>query len=128
MARGEIFAGLVKDVAMHIALRPCLRQRRRHSRSRPRCQKQELLASDTLKGKPADMAEKSLTASSRNILVELCLMDQPFIKNPDQTVGQYVIKKPRSANENVVVRRFSRMQLGENKPTMADFYLGARSV
>jgi elongation factor Ts len=44
---------------------------------------------------------------------EKCLMEQPFIKNPDQTVGQLVKEHNARLGENIVVRRFSRMALGE---------------
>jgi elongation factor Ts len=69
VARGEIFAELVKDVAMHIA------------------------ASD-----PETVAE---------------LLGQPFVKNPDITVADHVKQNAALMNENVVVRRFSRLALGE---------------
>ena len=44
---------------------------------------------------------------------EKCLLDQPFVKNPDITVGEYVKEHGAKLGENLVVRRFSRMQLGE---------------
>lgn len=44
---------------------------------------------------------------------EKCLMEQPFIKNPDQTVGDYVKEHNARLGENIVVRRFNRMALGE---------------
>jgi len=44
---------------------------------------------------------------------EKCLLDQPFIKNPDITVGDYVKEHNARLGENVVVRRFSRIALGE---------------
>ena len=116
VARGEIFAGLVKDVAMHIAASaPVYVSADDIPEADRDAKKQELLASDTLKGKPADMAEKIVDGQLKKYFAELCLMDQPFIKNPDQTVGQYVIEKAALCNENVVVRRFTRMQLGEKE-------------
>jgi elongation factor Ts len=44
---------------------------------------------------------------------ERCLLDQPFVKNPDQTVGDYVKEHIAKLGENIVVRRFSRIALGE---------------
>jgi elongation factor Ts len=44
---------------------------------------------------------------------ELCLLDQPYIKNPDQTVNEYVKEHIAKLGENIIVRRFSRMALGE---------------
>jgi elongation factor Ts len=75
--------------------------------------KQELLAGDALKGKPADMAEKIVEGQLGKYFAEQCLLDQPFIKNPDQTVGQYVTDHNAKLGENIVVRRFHRIALGE---------------
>jgi elongation factor Ts len=44
---------------------------------------------------------------------EICLLDQPFVKNPDQTVENYIKEQIAKLGENIVVRRFSRMALGE---------------
>jgi len=44
---------------------------------------------------------------------EKCLLDQPFIKNPDQTVNDYVKEHIAKLGENIIVRRFERMALGE---------------
>ncbi len=75
--------------------------------------KQELLEGDALKGKPADMAEKIVEGQLNKYFAERCLLDQPFIKNPDQTVGEYVKEHNARLGENIVVRRFSRIALGE---------------
>ena len=116
VARGEIFAGLVKDLAMHIAASSPVYVRAEDIPEADReAKKKELLASDALKSKPADMADKIVDGQLKKYFSELCLMDQPYIKNPDQTVGQYVIEKAALCNENVVVRRFTRMQLGEKE-------------
>ncbi len=114
VARNEIFTTLVKDVAMHIAA------------SAPEfvsavdipvdvreAKKQELLESDALKDKPADMADKIVDGQLKKYFAERCLLDQPFIKNPDQTVGDYVKEHNARLGENILVRRFSRMALGE---------------
>ena len=44
---------------------------------------------------------------------EICLLDQPFVKNPDQTVENYIKEHIAKLGENIIVRRFSRMALGE---------------
>src|SRR5690606_26426922 len=64
-------------------------------------------------GKPAEMIEKIVEGMIKKHFAERCLMDQPFIKNPDQTVGELVKEHIAKLGENIVVRRFSRMQLGE---------------
>lgn len=114
VARGEIFAGLVKDVAMHIAAAaPAYVSADNIPAEIREAKKQELLNSDSLKSKPAEMADKIVDGQLKKYFAELCLLDQPYIKNPDQTVGDYVKEQAALMNENVVVRRFSRIALGE---------------
>jgi elongation factor Ts len=114
VARNEIFTNLVKDVAMHIAASaPEYVSSDDISAEAREAKKQELLASDALKGKPAEMAEKITEGQLQKYFAERCLLDQPFIKNPDQTVGDYVKEHNARLGENIVVRRFQRMALGE---------------
>lgn len=114
VARNEIFQDLVKDVAMHVAAsNPVYVQADDIPAEDREAKKQELLAGDALKGKPADMAEKIVEGQLSKYFAELCLLDQPFIKNPDQTVGDYVKDHNARLGENIVVRRFSRIALGE---------------
>jgi elongation factor Ts len=49
----------------------------------------------------------------QKLFAERCLLDQPFVKDPDQTVGGYVKDHNARLGENIVVRRFSRIALGE---------------
>jgi elongation factor Ts len=114
VARNEIFTDLVKDVAMHIAASAPEYVSSDDIPTQVReAKKQELLAGDALKGKPADMAEKIVEGQLGKYFAERCLLDQPFIKNPDQTVGDYVKEHNARLGENILVRRFSRIALGE---------------
>lgn len=114
VARGEIFAELVKDVAMHIAASaPAYVSSDDIPADVQEAKKVELLTSDALKSKPAEMADQIVAGQLKKYFAELCLMDQPYIKNPDQTVAEYVKQQAALMNENVVVRRFSRIALGE---------------
>ena len=114
VARNEIFTNLVKDIAMHVAASAPQYVSADDIPAEERdAKKQELLASDALKGKPAEMAEKIVEGQLGKYFAERCLLDQPFIKNPDQTVGDYVKEHIAKLGENIVVRRFSRIALGE---------------
>ncbi|MBL8121862.1 translation elongation factor Ts [Candidatus Saccharibacteria bacterium] len=114
VARNNIFKDLVKDVAMHVAASNPVYVSAEDIPSETReAKKQELLASDALKGKPAEMADKIVEGQLGKYFAEQCLLDQPFIKNPDQTVGQYVTDHNAKLGENIVVRRFHRIALGE---------------
>jgi len=64
-------------------------------------------------GKPAAMIEKIVEGMLKKHFAERCLLEQPFIKNPDQTVGDYLKEHIAKLGENIVVRRFNRMALGE---------------
>jgi len=114
VARGEIFQGLVKDVAMHIAASNPMYV---SSDEIPADEQERVTAEFKEKaladGKPADMVDKIVGGQVQKYFAERCLLDQPYIKNPDQTVGEYVKESAARINENVVVRRFSRIALGE---------------
>lgn len=114
VARNEIFTNLVKDVAMHVAASaPQYVSADDIPEADREAKKAELLASDALAGKPADMTDKIVEGQLKKYFAERCLLDQPFIKNPDQTVGDYVKEHNARLGENIVVRRFSRLALGE---------------
>ena len=114
VARGEIFGDLVKDLAMHIAasapLYVSVDDVPAEERDKIKAEFSEKTASE---GKPADMIDKIVEGQLKKYFAERCLLDQPFVKNPDQTVGEFVKENAARMNENVVVRRFARMALGE---------------
>jgi len=114
VARNEVFTDLVKDVAMHIAAsNPEFVSADDIPSEVREAKKAELLTGDALKGKPAEMAEKIVEGQLNKYFAERCLLDQPYIKNPDITVGQYVKEHGARLGENVLVRKFSRIALGE---------------
>ncbi len=114
VAKNEKFEELVKDVAMHIAA------------SSPQYVSFEEIPENVIKeksdeftdkakeqGKPEKMISGIVEGMSKKYFADLCLLDQPYIKNPDQTVGELVKEANAQLGENIVVRRFSRIQLGE---------------
>jgi elongation factor Ts len=114
VARGDIFAELVKDVAMHIAASAPLYVSAEEVPAADR-EKAETEFTEKAKadGKPAEMAGKIVEGQLKKYFAERCLLDQPYVKNPDITVADHVKQQAALMNENVVVRRFSRMALGE---------------
>ncbi len=114
VARNEIFTNLVKDVAMHVAASApqYLSDEEIPVEERERVSaefKEKALG----EGKPAEMVDKIIEGQLQKYFAERCLLSQPFIKNPDQTVGDYVKEHNARLGENILVRRFSRMALGE---------------
>lgn len=114
VARNEIFTDLVKDIAMHIAASSpeyvSSEDIPVDARDKAKAEFSDKAKSE---GKPADMIEKIVEGMLNKHFAERCLLDQPFVKNPDQTVGDYVKEHIAKLGENIVVRRMSRMQLGE---------------
>ena len=114
VAKNEKFEELVKDVAMHIAA------------SSPDFVAYDDIPEDAVnekaaeftekakeQGKPENMLPNIVDGMLKKYFAERCLLDQPFIKNPDQTVGDLVKEANAQLGENIVVRKFSRIQLGE---------------
>ena len=64
-------------------------------------------------GKPAAVVEKIVVGKMEKYYGEAVLLEQPFVKDPDHTVGQMIAERIGRIGENIQVRRFSRFKLGE---------------
>ncbi len=114
VARNELFTGLVKDIAMHIAASAPLYVSMEDIPEADReMAKTEFSEKAKDEGKPENMLEKIVEGMLSKYFAERCLLDQPFVRNPNQTVGDYVNEHNAKLGENIVVRRFSRIALGE---------------
>ncbi len=114
VARNELFTNLVKDLAMHIAAsNPEYVSREEIPQSEHDAKLAEFTDKAKSEGKPENMLENIVGGMLHKHFEERCLLYQPFVKNPDQTVGDYVNEHNAKLGENIVVRRFSRMVLGE---------------
>lgn len=113
VARNEIFQAFVKDISLHIAAaNPKFLNREEIPADL--IAKERDIAADQVKGKPEAIAEKIIQGKIDKIFSDQCLLEQPFIKNPDQTIGDYVKSKISELGENLVVRRFVRFAVGED--------------
>lgn len=74
----------------------------------------EALASDGLKGKPAEIAEKIVDGQVKKHFAEKVLLQQAYIMDDSKTVGEYLKETIAKTGENVVIRRFTRIELGVN--------------
>lgn len=114
VARNEIFTNLVKDISMHIAAsNPEFVSMADVSDDVKQKVRNEFVEKAKAENKPADMIDKIVDGQIQKYFAEKCLLEQPFVKNPDQTVGDYVQQHNAKLGENIIVRRFSRMALGE---------------
>ena len=117
-ARSEEFQQLVKDIAMHIAA------------AEPRYVSRAEVNTDTLDkereiaraqakndpknaNKPEQVLDKIVEGRLNKFYEEFVLLDQPFIKAPEKTVGELVTEKVATIRESITIRRFSRYKMGE---------------
>ena len=113
VARNEIFQAFVKDISLHIAAaNPKFLAREEVPADL--IAKEREIAAEQVKGKPEAIVEKIVQGKIDKIFAEQCLLEQAFIKNPDQTIGDYVKSKIAELGENLVVRRFVRYAVGED--------------
>jgi elongation factor Ts len=114
VARNELFTNMVKDIAMHIA---ASNPEYINGQEVPNDIRQKITAEFTetaqAEGKSADIVAKIVEGQVKKYFAERCLMEQPFVKEPDQTVDDYVKNHIARLGENIVVRRFARFVLGE---------------
>jgi elongation factor Ts len=114
VARNELFTALVKDIAMHIAASsPQYISSDDIAEADREAAKTEFTDKVKADGKPENMVPQIVEGMLKKHFAEKCLLDQPFIKNPDQTVGEYLKENIARLGENIVVRRMSRLALGE---------------
>ncbi len=114
VARNEIFVNFVKDIAMHIAASApeFVSIDDVPAEEKTRVGK-EFTEKAQAEGKPDEMIPKIVDGMIAKHFAERALLEQPYIKNPEQTVGDFVKEHNAKLGENIVVRRFSRMALGE---------------
>ena len=113
VARTELFQAFVKDVSMHIAAANPLYLRREDVPPEV-VEKEREIAKLQLKeqGKPEKVWDKIIEGKLDKYYKEVCLLDQPFVKDPDRSVSQLATEAIAKLGENVQIRRFTRYQVG----------------
>lgn len=114
VARTENFKQFVRDVCMHIAAAApkyltAEEVPKEFLETEARVFREQALQS----GKPANVVEKMVEGRIQKTLKEICLMDQPFVKDPDKTVSDFQKEAISKMGENISIRRFVRMVMGE---------------
>ncbi|MFC1624024.1 translation elongation factor Ts [Candidatus Omnitrophota bacterium] len=113
VARNEEFRIFAKDVCMQIAASsPAYVSREEVSKSI--IDREKEILSEQVKGKPEKVMEKIIEGKLEKFYSEVCLMDQPFIKDDKITIREYLSTLVGKIGENIVVRRFVRFQIGED--------------
>ncbi len=114
VGKGPDFQELVKDVAMHIAAAAPRFVRRDEVPEATVTKEKEILSqSDDIMKKPEGVREKIVEGRINKFFEEICLLEQPFVKDPNLTVKEMIEQKQAKIGEKIDVRRFVRYQLGE---------------
>lgn len=112
VARNEEFQQLVSDLCMHIAAAAPHYVKREEVPSELVVKETEI-AKAQCEGKPEAAIQKIIEGKLNKWFSEICLLEQPFIKNSSQTVQDLLSEKIAKMGENILVKRFARYQLGE---------------
>lgn len=111
VAKTDDFKQFVKDIAMHIAaVSPvCVS---REDIDPAIIEAERKVAQGQAEGKPAQAIEKIVEGKLNKFLSESCLLEQAFVKNPDQTIQELLTAMIAKMGENMQVKRFARFQVG----------------
>ncbi len=112
VARTEDFKNYARDIAMHAA---AANPEYLSAEAVPAevVEKERAIYAKEASGKPAEIVDKIVDGKLAKYYEQVCLMNQPFVKDPDKTVTQLTTELIAKLGENVVVRRFVRYELGQ---------------
>jgi elongation factor Ts len=114
VARNEDFVTFTKDVALQVAaMGPQFVRRDEVADDVIARERAVLVAKAVESGKPEAIAQKMVEGQLTKWLKDICLLDQPFVKNPDKTIEQLQQELIAKIGENIKIRRFARFELGE---------------
>jgi elongation factor Ts len=116
VAKTDEFQDFVRDLAMHVAgSSPVpLYVSRDDVPAEAVAKEREIFSAQAAEsGKPANVIDKIVDGRVNKYLAEVSLLEQPFVKDPDLTVGEVLTRQIAKLGENMEVRRFVRFQLGE---------------
>ena len=111
VAKTEDFKNFVKDLCMQVAAANPLYVTRDEVPEAELAKEREIATSQCA-GKPPAAVQKIVEGKLEKYFQTICLMDQPFVKNPDVTVKELLTERIAKLGENMVIRRFARFQLG----------------
>ena len=113
VGRNEDFQGFVRDVAMHVAAANPQYLNREEVPAEIVAKEKEILAAQIAdEGKPENVVEKIVEGRINKFFKEICLMDQPFIKEPKQSVAEIQNELVGKIGEKISIRRYVRFELG----------------
>lgn len=114
VAKTAEFQAFVRDIALQIAAsNPTYISKDEVPQDVIEKEKEILKVQALNEGKPEKIAEKMVLGRIEKFLKDVCLLEQPFIKDPDKTISDYVKENIAKMGENISIRRFVRYELGE---------------
>ena len=113
VAKNDNFRDFVKDITLHIAAAHPLYVNRTQV-SEALIAKEREIAAAQVQGKPANIVDKIVDGKIDKFYSTICLLEQPFIKNPEVTIEELVKSKIAELGENIIIRRFTRYSVGED--------------
>lgn len=114
VAKTPEFKSFVRDIAMHIAAaKPEFLQREEVPTEALEKEKEVLRAQALNEGKPEKIVDKMVEGRIEKYYKEVCLMEQPFVKDTDISIKDLVSSKVQATGENISIRRFARYEMGE---------------
>ena len=127
VARTEDFQELLKDIAMHIAATDPRYIRKEDVTAADMEREKEIYRAQAAQtGKPAPVVEKIVEGKMGKFYEEVCLLEQPFIKEQSVTINQLIAQKVGKLGENLMVRRFARFKVGDANWTVAQINTAAQ--
>ncbi len=112
VAKNDAFKALARDIAMHVAAASPLYVSREEVPA-DILEKEREIASSQAEGKPPQAVQKIVEGKLDKYFATVCLLEQSFVKNPDQTIKDLLTENVSKMGENLLVGRFARFQLGE---------------
>ncbi len=113
VAKTEIFQQLVRDLAMHVAASNPLYVSRDQVPEEVVYKEREIFLSQAREeGKPEKVLDRIVEGRMEKHFEEVCLVDQPYIRDTDRTVQEHIVEAVTQLGENIVVRRFARFHVG----------------
>ncbi len=113
VARTDDFQGLAREIAMHVAA-ASPQYIKRDEVPADVLAREKAIYRDQVKDKPVQVIDKIVEGKLNSFYEQVCLLDQPSIRDPKLTIGQLVQAAVAKMGENIAVARFVRFKLGEN--------------
>ena len=124
VAKTDQFQSFVRDIAMQIAASNPLYLSSEEVPQDTIDKEKEILRIQAInEGKPEKIVNNMVEGRIKKYFKEVCLLDQPFVKDPDKSIADYVKEQIAALGENITIRRFTRCEMGEGLQKREDNFV-----